>query len=337
LPVLGYFKKRDFFDLGGNYYSNLIVKELSMSYAVSYADIPGLDLAEERKKIDFPVTREPQLSETYQFVSGFTRISVPNPNNVGRTMPIGEVPVSRPYLSYGETMDWIVKEFEEIGIPFKLRTSTIGRKNFNLYQEYLFDQEVAPPDGKGISPMVIVHSSYVKGSPLSLYLGTYRFVCSNGAIISAGGKTHLSVNSRNWGSIQNRGFHDDFRYAFDHYADVSAFYARLNDAPLSETAGEIFGAKRIPFCLRKKVIGRLEADGCVSVNIATDSPDGKKYKALREEDLLVPESISVTGDISAWNVYNQFTSAGSGLSSPDRVLVAGRSIDRVFRRLARVA
>jgi hypothetical protein len=304
---------------------------------VTYANVPGLDLAVERKKIDFPVSRETQLSETHQFVSGFNRIAVPDPKNAGKTMPIGEVPITRPYLPYGETMDWVVKEFEEIGIPFKLRTSVIDRKNFNLYQEYLFDQDVTPPDGEGISPMVLVHSSYVKGSPLALYLGTYRFVCSNGAIVSAGGKTHLSVNTYNWGGIQNKGFHDDFRVAFDHYADVSAFYARLSDVPLSETVEDIFKPKLIPFCIRKKVIGQLEDEGFAVINTVSDQPDGEKFKALKEEDLSTPSLLSVSGDVSTWDVYNRFTDIGSKLTSSNRVLIVSNSIDRVFRRLSAVA
>jgi hypothetical protein len=305
--------------------------------AITYTDVPGLDLETERKKIDFPVSRETQLSETHQFVSGFNRIAVPDPNNAGKTLPIGEVPVTRPYLPYGETMDWIVKELEEIGIPFKLRTSIIDRKNFNLYQEYLFDQEVTPPDGEGISPMILVHSSYTKGSPLALYLGTYRFVCSNGAIISAGGKTHLSVNTHNWGSLQNKGFHDDFRAALDHYSDVSAFYARLSNIPLTETVEDIFRPKLIPFCMRKKVIGQLEEDGVIAVNITSDKSDGEKYKSLREEDLSIPGLLSANGDVSTWDVYNQFTSIGSKLASSSRILIASRSIDRIFSRLSAVA
>jgi hypothetical protein len=304
---------------------------------VTYANVTGLDLAVEREKIDFSVSRETQLSETHQFVSGFNRIAVPDPNAAGKTLPIGEVPISRPYLPYGETMDWIVKEFEEIGIPFKLRTSVIDRKKFNLYQEYLFDQEVVPPDGEGISPMVLVRSSYVKGSPLAIYLGTYRFICSNGAIVSVGGKTHLSVNTHNWGGIQNKGFHDDFRTAFDHYSDVSAFYARLGDVPLSETAKDIFKSKLIPFCIRKKVISQLEEDGAVVLNVTSDKPNGERHKTLKEEDLLTPGLISVNGDLTTWDVYNRFTNIGSKLASSNRVLIASKSIDKVFRRLSAVA
>jgi hypothetical protein len=308
-----------------------------MSQALTYASVPELDLAVERQKIAFPVSRETQLSETHQFVSGFNRISVPDPNSAGKTLPIGEVPVTRPYLPYGETMDWIVKEFEEIGTPFKLRTSVIDRKNFNLYQEYLFDQVVTPPDGEGISPMVLVHGSYVKGSPLALYLGTYRFICSNGAIVSAGGKTHLSINTHNWGNLQNKGFHDDFRAALDHYSDVSVFYAKLNDVPFSEVVEGVFRPKLIPFCMRKKVIGQLEEAGLVNLNIISDRQDGEKYKAIKEEDFSTPGLITVNGDVSTWDVYNRFTNIGSNLSSSNRVLIASKSIDRVFSRLSAVA
>jgi len=310
---------------------------MSVSQALTYASVPALDLAVERQKIAFPVHRETQLSETHQFVSSFNRISVPDPNSPGRTMPIGEVPVTRPYLPYGETMDWIVKEFEEIGIPFKLRRSAIDRKNFSLYQEYLFDQDIAPPDGEGISPMVLVHSSYTKGSPLNLYLGTYRFICDNGAIVSTGKNTHLSVNSRNWGGLQDNGFHADFRSALDHYSDVSAFYAKLNSVSLSETAEGIFKPKMIPFCMRKKVIGWLEEDGVIAVNITTDRQAGEKYKAIKEEDLSSPDLITVTGNVSTWDVYNRFTHIGSHLSSASRILIASKSIDRVFRKLEQVA
>jgi len=308
-----------------------------MSTALTYAAVPGLDLAAERKKINFPVDRETQLSESRQFVSSFNRISVPDPDNAGKFVPIGEVPVNRPHLPYGETMDWIVKEFEELGVPFKLRTSVVNKKNYSLYQEYLFDQNVAPPDGEGISPMVFVRASYVKGSPLTLYLGTYRFICSNGAIISAGGRTSLSVNSRNWNDLSAKGFHDDFRDALDHYSDVSNFYAKLSSVPLTDTVREIFVPKLIPFCMRKKVIGHLEEEGMVQVNVSTDKLDGEKFKAIKEDDLLNPGLISVNGAVSTWDVYNKFTSISSRLASSDRVLIASKSIDRVFRKLSAVA
>ena len=307
-----------------------------MSQALTYANVRELDLTTERKKINFPVNREAQLSETHQFTSGFNRIAVPDPNTIGKMIPIGEVPVTRPYLPYGETMDWIVKEFEDIGIPFKLRTSVIDKKNFNLYQEYLFDQPITPPDGEGISPMVFVQSSYIKGSPLSLYLGTYRFICDNGAIVSTSRNTHLSVNSRNWGTLQTNGFHNDFRKALDHYSDVSTFYAKLSSIPFSETVEGIFKPQLIPFCMRKKVIGELEEDGIITLNIETDKQDGEKYKAVKEQDIATPDLIKVTGDISTWDVYNRFTHIGTHLASSNRILIACKSIDRIFSKLAQV-
>jgi hypothetical protein len=185
--------------------------------------------------------------------------------------------------------------------------------------------------------MVLVHGSYVKGSPLSLYLGTYRFICSNGAIVSTGGKTHLSVNTRNWGNLQNRGFHDDFRTALDHYSAVSTFYDRLSNTPFSEIVEGIFKPKLIPFCIRKKVIGSLEEDGVVILNTGSGKPDGEKYKAIEENDFSTPGLITVNGDVSAWDVYNRFTSISSRLSSANRVLIASKSIDRVFRRLNQAA
>lgn len=307
-----------------------------MSIAIDFDGVPALDLAKARQQIAFPVTRETQLAENTRFVSGFNRISVPDSLAVNKLVPIGEVPVNRPHLPYAETMDWMVKELEEIGIPFKLRTSVIDKKNYGLYQEYIFDQPVTPPDGEGIAPMVLVHASYTKGSPLSLFLGTYRFVCSNGAIVSAGGTTGISVNSRNWGDLSDRGFHDDFKDAFDHYADVSKFYAKLNTVPLTETVTDIFKPKLIPFCMRKKVIGQLEETGAVVVNVTTDKPDGEKFKVLEEKDLQNPATLTVNSDVSTWDVYNRFTNIGSKLSSSNRVLIAGKSIDRVFKRLKAV-
>ena len=308
-----------------------------MSQALTYASVTGLDLEAERNKISFPVSRETQLSETHQFVSKFNRIAVPDPDNIGKTIPIGEVPVNRPYIPYGDTMDWIVQEFENMEIPFKLRTSIIEKKNFNLYQEYIFDQVVTPPDGDGIAPMVIVHGSYVKGPPLAFYFGTYRFICSNGAIVSTGRKTHISVNSHNWSAIQTRGIHDDFRSALDHYSDVSNFYAKLTTVPLSETIDGIFKPKLIPFCIRKKVVGLLEEDGIVAINLPINKPDGEKYKALKEEDFFTPNFMTVTGEASTWDAYTRFTDIGSKLSSTNRILIACKSIDRIFNKLEQVA
>jgi hypothetical protein len=308
-----------------------------MSSAIAYVDVPALDLVKARQQIAFPVTCETQLAESSKLVSGFRRVSVPDVQITNKLIPIGEVPVNRPFLPYAETMDWLLDEFMEIGIPFKLRTSVVDKKSYGMYQEYIFDQPVTSPDGEGIAPMVLVHASYIKGAPLSLFLGTYRFVCSNGAIVAAGGKTGISVNSRNWGDLSDRGFHDDFKNAFDHYADVSKFYAKLNSVPFSETVGEIFTPKLIPFCIRKKVVGQLEETGTVSVNITTDRQDGEKFKSLKEEDLLNPAAVSVNSDVSTWDVYNRFTNIGSKLSSSNRVLIACKSIDRIFRRLSAAA
>ena len=304
--------------------------------ALDFASVKGLDIAVERKKVDFPVNRETQLSEDHKFISGFTRLSVQDPQNAGRLLPIGEVPANRPFLPYGDTMDWILNEFDELGTPYKLRTSVVNKK-FNLYQEYIFDQDVESPDGDAIAPMVLVHGSYTKGSPLAVYLGTYRYVCSNGAIIQAGGKTGISVNSRNWGDLSSRGFHDDFRHALNHYSDVSKFYGKLYNVPLAETLNEILQPKLIPFCMRKKAIGSLEGNGYVNVNITSDKDAGEKFKDLKEEDFFTPQSITVNGDVSTWEAYKELTYISSRLSSSDRVIIANKSIDRVFKKLTAVA
>ena len=308
-----------------------------MSIAMTFDSVPALDLVKAREKVSFAVTRETQISENSKFISGFNRLSVSDPQTPNKIIPIGEVSVNRPFLPYGEIMDWIVGDLQKIGVPFKLITNVVGKKNYGMYQEYIFDQEVAPPDGEGISPMVLVHASYTKGSPLSIYLGTYRFVCSNGAIISVGGKTGISVNSRNRGDLSSRGLHDDFKDALDHYSEVSKFYAKLSVVPLSDTVQDIFTPKLIPFCMRKKVLGQLESMGAVSLNIEADKNDGEKFKALKEDDLLKPDTVSVNTGISTWDVYNRFTSIGSKLSSSDRVVIAGKSINRVFERLRAIA
>jgi hypothetical protein len=77
-----------------------------MSTAITYAGVPALDLAKARQQIAFPVTRETQLAENTRFVSGFNRISVPDIQVQNKLIPIGEVPVNRPYLPYAETMEW---------------------------------------------------------------------------------------------------------------------------------------------------------------------------------------------------------------------------------------
>ena len=84
-----------------------------MSHTRTYANVPGLDLTVEREKIDFHIIREAQTSETYQFVSCFNQMVIRDPNNAGKILRIGEVPATRPYLPYAETMDWILKEFDE--------------------------------------------------------------------------------------------------------------------------------------------------------------------------------------------------------------------------------
>jgi hypothetical protein len=283
---------------------------------VSWADVKEIDIADAKKHCAFDVRREDMFSDENNLQSKFKMVSVKTEDD-SEFVRLGEVNQNRPFIPYPEAVDWVNEQLSTVatttGTDYKLFREGIEEKTRALFHQYIFNNEISSPDGHSIAPMVILRASYQGWRPaMELHLGTYRFICSNGAIMGAGGMESIRVNCHNWTDLGKAGIADRFMNALNNLQDISTMYASLDKISLSEKYKEIFSAKSFPISLRKKVLGVLEKDGKVEI---TKESDRKKEPLLKsvlldEADLKIENivaSVRVADDTSLWDVYNTFT------------------------------
>jgi hypothetical protein len=300
----------------------------------SFLNTPALSLPETRTQVKLPVAREDMISVNNKIPSSYQMVLLKSGKGVKQ---LGEVKANRPFIRHEELMAWLCEEFDKVGMEFKLHTNRLSQGKFSLFQQYLFNYDIKTPDSQNISPLVYVKNSFVGGSAFELHFGTFRYVCTNGAIHTEKELSHITANSGNWKKIRQTGLVGVFENAFASYKNVSEFFQHLYSMPLSDKFEKLFSPGLLPIGLRKKILTSLELTKDIDVNI--DVP-GKKVKTksryLKEEDLVnVRNSVSLTGDLSVWDVYNRFTSYTSNqLESGGGILNANRHIDYAFSVVA---
>lgn len=308
-----------------------------MPNAVSWDQVTALDPGIVRQAVDFPVNVEPMLSKDNQLLSSRNMISILNDKK--EIVKLGEVSVSRPLIKHTEAMDLVIRELDAVGTPYKLRQSVIDRKKFSLYQEFIFDHEIDVPDGEAISPMVTMHCDYTREAPFSVSIGTYRYVCTNGALVSgAGGMVTLRADAKNWDMMKSVGFTNDLRSSLDHFSSVSAFYQTLADMGYTSGLKKLLSTKELPIGFKKQMLLHLEENGEVTINIDTDKPNVEfRSKLIKAEDLepsVFDSTVSITGDNSMWTAYNWATDyASHKTTTAFGMLQLNAHIDKAFHKM----
>jgi hypothetical protein len=190
---------------------------------MSYAQVQGIPLGAARAEVDFPFVRENLITEENNYGAGRDAIV-----RTDEEKSLGIISKKRAIVPYADIMDWVVDEFTGSSIPFKLKNSVITSKG-ELHQEYLFDFPFEAPDDEDIAPRVVVKGSYI-GRPLEIAFGTYRFVCSNGALV---GNTFESIilNSRDISGMSNFMLREDIKRGLDSMDSVSKKYKTMIDTP----------------------------------------------------------------------------------------------------------
>jgi len=292
-----------------------------------------LDLTKARTQIKLPVFRENMIT---------VKNNIPSSNQMvllkidKELKPLGEVKATRPFIPHEELTDWLYEEFSKLGVEFKLRVSNLHQNAFSLLQQYLFNIDIDTPDNQGISPLVYVKNSFVTGSVFELHFGTFRYICTNGAIHTEE-ITHITANSKNWKSLRTNGITGTFNKAFVSYRNVSDFFRFLYSMPLSDKVVKLFSPGLLPLGLRKRILASLELSNDITVNIDTPRKRVKtKSRYLREADFVnIRKVVSFTGDLSMWDMYNRFTNyTSTQIESGNGLLNANHHIDHAFSVIA---
>lgn len=272
---------------------------------MSYNNVQGLDLSTIKKDLSFQVNLEKVFTQEDDRVSknAVTRFSPDGKKILGLVSP------RRRVIPYSEMMDWVVGELDHSGMDYKLIESTLVTKQDNLFQQYLFDTPIPNPDGQEISPMIVLKGSHV-GTPLRVDIGTYRFVCANGALV---GNTIKSIQLRanDLDGLRVYALRDSIRSGIDSMTEVSRRYTVLADEGMETYMFEMFNSPVVPVALKKAMFDFWQADGTLNVltertlkndSFLTMSLDGNMivdYGKDNVAEILEPKS--------AWTLYNDAT------------------------------
>lgn len=257
----------------------------------SFDQYTGLDLQNARSEIGFPVQRESLISEQTRTASNKDILI-----RADSGVRVGVVPKTHQIVPYGDIMDWVTSQFDQVGVDYKLRESLVTNTG-DLYQEYLFDLDVTPPDGEEISPLVILRGSYT-GVPLQVKMGTYRFVCLNGVVV---GETiqDMRVSAHNSHSILPSSIKDQINFKFQKFADVATKYSELYAVPFNAYLVPFLASEVLPLLMKKAVFYQMQEDGNIELTV-------EKLKAANLTGAL-KELYKVVEEQSAWYLYNVAT------------------------------
>lgn len=277
---------------------------------VDFADVTGLDEQTVRNEISFPIEVEKVQSAVSNKVLNksvlFNLNGGPNKND---RVPIGFVSDRRKIIPYGDMMDMITTELSGI-TNYKIIESNIADKSFNVTQRYLLDHSIHNPDGQLLAPMLIVNYSYT-GLPLSLELGTFRYVCSNGAVIKIDELEKISVRMHDLDSLYVQNLGNIIRRGLDNIDKISDVYAKLACEDWTPYLIKLLNSQDVTVAFKKSVMEYLimnrEASLMVKETVKNDTFLDLSLNGSSLVDSAGTEIYYIGSKKSAWNFYNDCT------------------------------
>ena len=160
-----------------------IRRNRNMNNVVSFEELKGLTVSEAKHDVFMTYDRESVITDnTYSQVKKSAIFRTDAGENQDERRLLGLVPENRVIVPYADITDWITGELDKTGVEYKILNSSLTT-NCNMYQRYVINMDIQNPDGFHLAPMITVEGSYT-GIPVSIQMGTYRFICSNGAAVS---------------------------------------------------------------------------------------------------------------------------------------------------------
>lgn len=301
-----------------------------------FDDIAGMDAENEKQRIGtYQVSYVPQVSSD-GIESKYTRVMV---FKDGKWSPAGEVSNASPRISYTEGIDWVLTGLKDLGYSYKLVKSVVNYKRFDLYQVYAIDNWCIP-DGiyASITPCVVVRMSYSRMPILTVCFSVYQYNDDFVFISVMRGKCVVTATRYTWQGMKDEGFGATIKRWISNYTSEIKFFQHLFCLPVS-TAADAFCNDMVPTYVRKKALGILEQRG-LKLNDELPLADGMRYKLLNDAAFHKYRGDIIKGgeqrftdtslEITAWDALQTLARVASGLSTPSRILAAGRAVDRVF-------
>lgn len=279
---------------------------------MNFQNVVGLDINQVKRDLSFSVNLEKVLTEQDDRIgkNAVTRFTPEGKKVLGLVSP------KRQIIPYSEMMDWAIGELDHTGLDYKLKESTLVKRTDDLFQQYLFDSPIMNPDGLEISPMIILKGSHVS-VPMKLDIGTYRFVCSNGALVGNTIKS-ISLKANDLDGLMRRSLRDDIAAGIDSMKKVSARYTELAGEDMIEYMMKLFNSPFVPVALKKSMMDFWSTEG--TLTLLTDRViKNNDFVSFRIDDDIVTNGdkvsiFEVSNKKSAWHLYNDTTDVATHTS-----------------------
>lgn len=286
--------------------------------------VEGIPWSEIKDSVNFEVTDEGAISE--ETTTFLNKKAVMRVHEDGTREPYGLVATNRPLLHHKDLLEWINGGMQKSGVNYKVIDNVVDNRG-DLFQQYLLDTTIDTPDGQDISPMMILKASYI-GKPLELMTGTYRFVCSNGAVVGNTIESY-SVKPNELSGLLTRSIEGEVTRSVTNMNRVSQRYSALANESMSDYLGPLIGNRKLATGIRKEVLYSLESSGHVQLPLEEDEIE-INGETLNHSD---PTTLfTLVNDDSGWHLYNLCTQLASHTtrtaSSRNR---ADRQVAEVFR------
>ena len=308
-----------------------------MVNSISFDDFKGLTKDQAKANVAFSYETEKAISDTtYLSVKRNAVFRTDAGDNGDEKVLLGLVPESRPIIPYTEVTDWICNELDTVGTKYKILDSKVYGKSSRMQQRYILDADIKNPDGYKLSPMMTVESSYT-GLPVSISMGVYRFVCSNGAAVGEDFFKEIKISARKLQDFGKIIVGDVIRKGIDKIAAIESTYQRLDDESWIDYFIEFLRSPRVDVEFKKHLIQYLYGEA--SLAPLTE-------KTLKNEDFLGAYKtgsyalfngddtpilqIDQNKDKSAWDLYNDMTYIATHESSSITIR------DRVYHMISNV-
>lgn len=265
----------------------------------------GLNVNKAIEEVSFPVVKEPVATELDHLRP--SQEAVVRHTDEGREI-LGLVSKRRKIIPYQEIMGWLLQEFDNTGVSYKLTESSLVNRS-DLFQQYIFEGGIDNPDGQDISPMILVKASHVD-MPLKIDFGSFRYVCSNGAMAWYS-LSSIKIKATDSENLLKYSLRERISAGLDGMKILSNRYRELENVSMMEYFSLFMQDSRIPTTLKKNMLRHMGDKGVVQIEDASklkgkflvnSVKDGMRYLTDEGDPMFF-----VNEDQSAWEMYNDAT------------------------------
>ena len=305
---------------------------------ISYEDFKGISKEEAKGNVSFSFELEKAVSDVTGLGVNRRAVFRTDAGEDGdKKVLLGLIPEDRPVVPYKEVTDWICNELDTSGVDYKILDSKLYGKNYSMQQRYILDEAIGNPDGYNLSPMIIVNSSYT-GVPVSLEMGTYRFICSNGAVVGGTTFERTKISARRLKDFGNLTVGDVIHRGLEKVVALADWYKELDQRDWEGYYLDFLNSSKVDVEFKKALTKYLYSEGTTSPFTDKNLKNEDFFSSYKKGDTIYNDKdepiirLDLTKNKSAWDLYNDATYIASHETST--ILIQNRMNHQIYNIFA---